>query len=212
MSKKNNTPSAAPLHGVPQADLVWQRPTSATQGDSDPNPIYHCVGRIASDWEQIEGAFENLFSMLMASPGPAAGRVYGVIGGVPNRIEALKAAADVVWLTRDVPASDGLRVALDTLLAHYRHASGRRNEVIHAQVANLATESAEHGIFLIPPSYATRKTELPWVALAKREGLEALSPYRYVLRDLEYFLARFTELRRWVLEYQTAYLRRFPVL
>lgn len=125
----------------------------------------------------------------------AAERVFGTINGVPGKIAAIEAAAEVAFRFWDVSEED--RATLKRLLAHYKAAAERRNDIAHAVVTHVSHDGKHCGVFLVPPYHATKKRDLIWDAIEK-EGLDQLGgAYRCTSADIETIGAKLTQLWSW---------------
>lgn len=158
------------------------------------------VGAALTQWEALESEFALLFSLVVGG-GEAAERAYGTIQGTKGRRDALEAAAAVYfyWTGRDTEVS--AQFAL--LMNHYTSASGRRNDIAHAVVQRVSVGSADHGHFLMPPRYATKRhKKLQFETLVSdAKGLEALThEYRFTSADVYHFARRFAAMAGWTTE------------
>jgi hypothetical protein len=168
------------------------------------------VGRTLSTWEYVEGLFSNLFAMFMDAPTSVAVRVYGTIVSNSGRRAALKEASESAFHRKRV--SPEHRKAWKELVAHYEPASNRRVEIAHGHVVQTAFgspgHSEEHGFFLMPPSYNTKKTDPIHIMITKK-WLDAAGDYRYTSQNIAHFEERFVELSQWASRFQTEYQMRY---
>ena len=108
----------------------WDRPEAKETGDSQRDPLYRAVGKALSQWERAEEGFAELFRILIGSRSNAAVRAYGSITNSAGRREALRSAAEVVFLESDVPDIE-IKEFKD-LLIHFEKASSRRDDIAPA--------------------------------------------------------------------------------
>jgi hypothetical protein len=135
-----------------------------------------------------------LFSVLIGIDQLAPRRVYGSIVSISGKLTALREAFEVAAYEADADRRD--RDTFRVLLEHYEKASNRRNEIAHGEAATLVGKKIR-GCFLLPPSYYTKKTDLPWVASKKASGMGAFGSYAYTSEHINQFSKRFDELQWW---------------
>jgi hypothetical protein len=183
-------------------------PVRAKQGDPEDTLLYTNVGIALTRWEIIEGTFAAVFSRFMeAGILEAAGRVYGTIGSVPGRIQALDAASVVAFYHRKVNEDE--RATWKSLMNHYREAGNRRNEIAHGVVMEFGDRSDPAkfgGYYLAPLPHNTKKTQPVVIAVMEQKEFGA---YRYTSDDILHFTTKFGHLVDWVMEFSAAYSQKY---
>ena len=185
-----------PVGTLPQPHEYWEKPPIRERGDYDTVGLFHGVGVALSTWENVELVFANMFSVFVESSSLAASRAYGAIASHSGRREALDNAAEIFFVSK--LAKESVRADFRTLMKHFKDAATRRNEIAHGIVTALIVDDREHGIFLMPPDYNSRKTspEMRGIGLGEVSPLFHLeADYRYVADDLKRFIERFDVLR-----------------
>src|SRR6266566_10008970 len=158
------------LTDVPSpARPYWEAPPKSRVGDTDPTQIYLNVGVALSNWANVEGIFAMLFTLFIDARTRGAARVFGSIGGLMGKVDALKAATGAAFFQRGVSLEDGKDWNL--LLEHYREATSRRNEIAHGMVMGYRIEDEERGSFLVP-AYNTKKSNPFWMNEAADDFLD----------------------------------------
>jgi hypothetical protein len=181
-----------PLPPLPESPrLYWKREPGKT--DNNETALYHGVGVCLSIWEGLENEFAILFRIFCESHTFAASRAYGAIASHSGRREALENAAEVYFHHAKTPPDH--QAYFKTLMAHFREASARRNEIAHAIVTSISIDNAPHEVFLIPADYNSRKTDaFPGDWEKDRYALFKIG-YRYSTDDVLYFRNGFSLLR-----------------
>lgn len=172
----------------------WERPPRAAKGSANSVEVHAAVGAALSQWETVETLVSALFALVSGAPNSrAAQRAYGTIGGVRGRCDALRAAGDIFFneIHKDAVGWE----SFNELLHNYQKASERRNDIAHGVAI---TEM--RGAFLAPPTYATKKIKL---IPPQTDSVEAWA-YAYSADDITALRAKFTELTKVVVDYQTA--------
>jgi hypothetical protein len=163
----------------------------ASQGDSAARDIYTDVGFAMDRWEHCETSFGVLYSALVKPEGGnhILMRSFGMITASRTRQQMIQAACDAYFATYK---NDDLKKKVRHLLNLYGDAAARRNEIAHALVMGEARHKVVDKVavplptvwFLVPPLFATRKTEM------HMQGPK----YRYSTRELSHFTKCFEEL------------------
>lgn len=182
----------APIKGGLPKDVppqaIWNRPAFKERGDSNADDIHKAIGMAISNWENLEEAFAVLFGLLVESRSPAAKRAYGAIASNSGRRDALAAAAEVYVHRKKL--DDDYKASFDLLLGHFQLAAARRNEIVHGHVVRFDFDGEDHGAFLLPASYNTKKTEA-FLTPSDDKYSFALADYRYTSEDVMTFTAKF---------------------
>ena len=169
----------------------FAKPILAKNGDPTAREIYTAVGLSLDRWEHCETSFGVLYSSLIETKGGnhILMRSFGVITASNTRREMIWHANDAYFATHE---NDDLKSQVRHLLNLYQDAAARRNEIAHAMVTGDANFKIvdNHAVplptiwFLVPPLFATRKTEM-----------NMLGPkYRYSTKELSGFTVCFEEL------------------
>lgn len=191
---------------APNPGEYWKAPASASQGEPEVSVIFTAVGAALSNWEHVEASFATMFGTLLEGARFAAERVFGTMVSNSNKRTALSAASSVVFVYRHVSEADTETWKL--LLRHYDEASIRRTEIAHGVVTGVSTDKP-HGLFLMPPTYNTKKVTLPWIA-AQKEGIDVFGhQYRYTSEDIYHFHSRFGDLVNWTLGFHSEYIQKY---
>jgi hypothetical protein len=188
------------IHELPPPDKFWERPEPKSRGDDNEETIYIAQGRSLHRWEMLESFFAIFFGYLVQSQSLAARRAYGSIASARGRRDAIRAAAEIFFINHAVSKQDQER--FDKLMRHFESASGRRNEIAHSVLMNVA----DLGWFILPPEYNTNKT-LSGFKIEKAEyGILEMLPgkYRYTSADITHFYERFDLLRTALFSYMQA--------
>jgi hypothetical protein len=191
---------------IPQVGTFWHRPPASDTGDATDEVLYERVGQALSQWEETETEFADLFGMLMSAESLAAERVFGTINGVHSKATALDAAAAVAFRRWRVSEED--RTTYRLLIAHYKAAAERRNDIAHAVVQRWSHNSKDSGAFLMPPGHATKK----WAPFWERsgQGLDSLgAAYRYTSGDLDGITSKFGLLEMWAVNFEIHFMNRY---
>jgi hypothetical protein len=193
----SKAPQSVGIGNVPRRDkATWKRPPTAAFGDPTPEPLFESVGVALTAWENLEFAFAALFATFMHADRVAAGRVYGGIFSAGGRRDALKAAAEVEFLRRDVAEADVK--AFESLVSHWEDAGSRRGDIAHGCVSRWSRNTKDRGYFLSPPFYSSGKVDL---------GGEVA--YQYTSADVRHFATRFDELGGWAMAFYGAYAQKY---
>jgi hypothetical protein len=183
-------------------EKYWARPASVHYGDSEIDLLYSLVGQILSQWEEVELALANLFSVMSEADTPASSmavnRTYGAIGFNSGRRQAVSFVAELYFgrqFWRKAKAD------LNLLLKHIEYASSRRDDVAHGRVTSVTVNGVYHGCFLVAPEYNTRFS-YPYMGDVKDDPISFLrSRYRYTGNDLMILLQKLSQLRLQVHHY-----------
>lgn len=193
---------------VPPLAQYWDRAFPADTGDASSDVLFRSVGAALTQWQMVESSFASLFGMLVHSEFVLAGRVYGSLVSPGTRRDALEAAWEVRCANGRIEEGD--RATWSLLLKHHTSANQRRNEIAHAMVVGLGVDNANHGFFLVPPSYNTGKTDMAFVSLMTKTGLDSFGHhYRYTSADVNRFAQNFVELSRWASRFSGRYLTKY---
>lgn len=160
-------------------------------GDQTAREIYTAVGFSLDRWEHCETSFGVLYSSLIETRGGnhILMRSFGVITASNARREMILHANDAYFATYK---NDELKRQVRHLLSLYKDAAARRNEIAHAMVmGDMPFKILDNHVvplptiwFLVPPLFATRKTEM------HMRGPK----YRYSTKELSHFTTCFEEL------------------
>jgi hypothetical protein len=195
------------LTDVPSpAKPYWAAPPKSLVGDADQSLIYLNVGMALSKWGNVEGIFAMLFTLFIDARTLGAARVFGSIGGLMGKVDALKAATGAAFFQRGVSADDQRDWKL--LLEHYREATDRRNEIAHGMVMGYQIEDEERGSFLVPV-YNTKKSNPFWMNEQAHDFLDRLGQYRYTSGDIAYLSDKFRQLNGWGVRFHIAYSAKY---
>ena len=184
MTKKFERLPIPPLNGY------WNAPSPTKYGDKTCEVIFTSVGRALTEWESIETAFSLMFGLFVESGSEAAKRAYGAITSPNGRSQALLMAAEIFAGRKKskFPWED-----FELLRKHHQNASGRRNEIAHGIVTTFNLDGTEHGCFLMPASYNSKKTDartVEWwekVASSEDQFEQFGAGYRYTSTDINHF-------------------------
>jgi len=176
----------------------FANPILATEGDSNASAIYQKVGVALDRWERCEVSFAVLYSALILANADnhVLLRAFGSVIASNTKREMIWHANDAFfesWMNGDfAEQAANLKKQTRKLLNLYGKAAARRNEIAHSQVngelrhkvVNQKAVMLPTIWFLVPPLFATRKTEL----------FHHGPKYRYSTRELSHFTACFEEL------------------
>lgn len=190
----------SPMHAF------WDRPTPATMGEDDPNKIFLAVGGALTTWEGVEESFCSLLAILVGSKSPSLPRIYGTMISSSARIEAIKAAGEVLF---DLHPDTAAKEKFELLIKHFQKAATARNEIAHGRVCKFTLNGTHYKYFLVAPGYLTRKTE-PTTAFFRPDVQEKYavdnlaginSTYRYISSDIAHYNEKFKTLSDWAADY-----------
>jgi hypothetical protein len=162
--------------------------------------------------------FARAFGIFLGGSFEAANRIYGALSGFPVKLLVLQEAAGGALL--EAKAGPEVRTTWNLLTSHYQEASNRRNEIAHGQVRHTiwlegddpppGSPEVAHdlGFFLLPRYNNPKKTRPFWIR-EEAEGVD-LGKYKYTHKDLQVLTHRFQGLADWTLEFQQAYVERYP--
>ena len=162
----------------------WDIPTPLpTIGETLTDAIHTATGKALTSWEYLEEALAHLFALILgvgADPEtePAI-RAYGSVISFKSRADMVRAAADVFFRLHP---SETLQPEFIALLTACIGWSGRRNDVAHGKVTNLAPLFPQ-GVFLVPGYYNN-----------KRQQLGKGPSYRYTAQEIRKFEEGFVDL------------------
>lgn len=178
-----------PLHQNP-----WDVAPILDQGDPTVDDIYMMVGAALTSWELLDQAQASIFGLLVASRFQAAEAAYGTIGSFSGRSDMVIAAAELVlWFNQPLLAE--LKIAVNSA----GKLSGRRNEIAHGVATGYSTHGpgglVDHGHFLGPASYATRKKSQVW-GWHSGPGVWARGKYAYTASQIGEYANAFSATQR----------------
>lgn len=175
---------------LPEPTECWKASPEKPAGDDDPASIYLAVGAALSHWESVENSFAMLFAALVESSSPAASRTFGAIVGNPSRRDVLNRSAQIFLKRHPVTLDD--QEEFETLMEHYRLASGRSSEIAHGVVSRLNLADEDCGSFLVPPEYRSKLTGASTAdGQDPRKYSVASGNYRYTSHDIAEFASKF---------------------
>jgi hypothetical protein len=184
---------------IPPIDKYWNAPPTNLDGSPNADLVYLSVGRALSEWEFAETMFASLFAELVEGESDAAKRVYGNMTSTATKRAAIEAAAEI-YASRHPKGYS--KEHLKLLLAHYVSASGRRNEIAHGSVEKFDIDGKDHGFFLCPAMYNTKKNEAKTLEFWQRVAeMNSSNPfmvfgqlYRYTHTEIQQFAEKFKAL------------------
>lgn len=153
----------------PEDPSPWDVAPLLPKGDDDPTLLWTAVGRALTAWEKLDGVQADIFGVLVGSRGGAAVAAYGTIQSTASRTEMVGVAAEVV-----LKLEPDFFAELKALLNLCGKLGARRNDIAHGVVSNFrasvadengAVSETDHGHYLVPANYATRrrsKVEQNW--------------------------------------------------
>lgn len=184
---------------IPPIHDYWNAPQPQDYGDKSNDTVFKSVGYALTTWEQIETALSRMFQLFTESGSDAAVRAFGAISSAAGRREALEMAAEIYASKKytNFPVDD-----LRLLMSHIGKASGKRNEIAHGIVTSFILDGKDHGFFLVPASYISRKNEaktLEWwnkmSSTSQENQFDVFgSKYRYTSSDIDHFSGLFDKL------------------
>ena len=134
----------------------WHVPDREPLGDKAAEAVYLAVGRSLSQWEQLEIALGQLFTVLAQSRSQAAFRVYGNFAAATSRYDALDLAAEIYFHWNEGVWSH--YKTFNDLLKIMRWAAPRRNDIAHGHVVIYAMgEGSGYNHYLVPADYNSRR-------------------------------------------------------
>lgn len=131
----------------------FKRPPKPLKGNKTPAAIYQAMGRSLTQWAHLERELGRLFMILVQGQGPGLARGFGAIASAHGRIDVLKAAAEAELIRF---GKSDLLTNLNTRLSVIDHASGRRNDIAHGNLAHIA----DYGHVLVPSLDDPKRTDL----------------------------------------------------
>ena len=169
----------------------WDIATISAVGEENEIPIYLAVGMALSSWEATEQALARIFGTLVNSRHFSAEAAFGLATSSGARLEMLLAAAErmLIW-------EADLLARLKAETVRVRNLAARRNDIAHGMVTGYSTQGeegvTEHGCFLVPPSYATRKWSHPFgITVGDHTQLK----YAYTAEQIHCYIAQFDAVR-----------------
>lgn len=184
---------------IPEIHEYWDEPDTKDFGYKSEDTLFISIGHALTVWEQIENMLSMMFALFVESGSDAARRAYGAISSASGRREALGMAAQVFAGNQvsDFPMRD-----FQLLMNHVGKASGRRNEIAHGIVTSFSLDGNEHGFFLVPADYNSRKTAARTIEWRKNLSAQTStdqfaifgSLYRYTSSDINHFRHLFKKL------------------
>jgi hypothetical protein len=163
------------------------RPLPQTDGEQEEDVLHLAVGRIAHNWEHLEGALFYLYQRVsgFAHQGgnyAACAATYGAVISSSGRRDVLEAMVRVTY-----PPESGASELLLPILSRVQRGVGRRNDAVHG----LVVRYNRVGLFVMPPNYVPIA---PWTAHD-----ETSFKYRYDVGCLAGINSVLQELRKEVL-------------
>jgi hypothetical protein len=179
----------------------WDRPPIPTHGDSDDDTTYAGVGRVVTEWEQVELALSRLYSLFMGRfEHRETMREYGDGTVLKGRLERLARAHET--FTRRVP-DQALESEFDSLIERIRLFAERRNDVAHGLVWPIqwngppAIELGPFQFCVVPPDYKKKlfdPNNMPLYVYTRHE-LDGLQAVFFTLSDeVHHFIAKLYEI------------------
>lgn len=180
----------------------FARSKPAAIGDSDADATFRAVGLALTNWELAETDLATLFSMLSGATDVGAfnaiRRAFGAIESSAGRRKAIEAAAEI-YFSHDWKDS-AVSGPFNGLMAAFRDASARRDEIAHGIVHALSVNNEQLGCFLYPAEYNTQRTHA-WMAGDGDPFDFKRAAYRYTAGDIVEYARKFGELGGRVLSY-----------
>ncbi len=136
----------------------WDRPPFPTRGDTDDDMTYAGVGRVVTEWEQVELELGRLYSLFVDRHEQLeAEREYGTGSTFLPRLEKLKNAHE--QFSQLIP-DQGLEAEFVALIERIKKFSSLRNDVAHGIVRPIQWTIPSHAAerfrlesCLVPPTY-----------------------------------------------------------
>jgi hypothetical protein len=161
MAAKRPKKTVPKVKNPPQGPNPWDIAPLLPKGDAEATPIWTAVGKALTVWERLDGVLADIFGVMVGSRGGAATAALGIIGTSSTRAEMLNVAGAIV-LQKDAT----LLSALKSITRRAGYLSSRRNDIAHGVVGHFveghtdehgAVTEVDHGHYLTPATYATRK-------------------------------------------------------
>jgi hypothetical protein len=139
----------------------WDRPPLPSKGDDDDDITYAGVGRVVTEWEQVEQALAALYSLLVGRfEDREATREYGEGAVLKGRLERLARVAEGFFVSI---RNQDLEGEFDSLLDKVRLYADRRNDIAHGRVWDIEWFIRRPGVLpdpnirfqfcVVPPDY-----------------------------------------------------------
>ncbi|PWF53633.1 hypothetical protein BHT19_0023095 [[Kluyvera] intestini] len=187
----------------------WSRDKleSVTIGDDNPDLIFHAVGLALTQWETLENAIFELYSIFCGCDNPlttnALRRMLGAIESSDGRRKALEEAARIYFGDHNYP--DGIAKPYKLLFASHKKASDRRNEIAHGIVHGFVIDNENKGNFLFPARYNSgRNTPYMDASFGENGGQFMTEMYRYTSREIYAIAQKFGVLTAFTFECMVA--------
>ena len=124
----------------------WDVPAKPTHAPDRSDEIYAAVGRALSNWDEVELALAEIFSIFTGTPifgdrpfeEPAI-RAYGSVISFNGRTEMLEAASRGYFHNKKTPTAE-LEKNFRALLTECKGFAGRRNDFAHGRVEFLLSQ------------------------------------------------------------------------
>jgi hypothetical protein len=171
-------------------------------GDKEASATFHAVGLALTNWELAETALATLFYVLSnateANALNAIRRAFGAIESSAGRRKAIEAAAEIYF------AHDWKNKVVSEpflgLMAAFKDASARRDEIAHGIVHGMKVNDEELGCFLYPSEYNTQRTQA-WITSDADPFAFKRALYRYTSKNILEYAQKFFELHNHVWSY-----------
>ena len=151
----------------------WDRPPLALTGDQDDEKTYAGVGRIITEWEDVEGALSHLCSLFVGEYLQIdAIRRYGNGGVSSVRITKL---ADVARIYFQKRANQNIEADFEELIERLLKYSQRRHDVAHGVVRALYDANDNFLYYGVVPAYYN----------AKHFGQDNIPTYLYARKEMD---------------------------
>jgi hypothetical protein len=187
---------------MPQPPDPWQSTSFPQNGDVHDIATYAGVGRVLSQWEEVEVRLGAIYTILTGQPDDVdAFREYGIGRIFVDRVKTFERAACAFFIPRPNQRLEG---RIHDLLREVKRLSDKRNEVAHGIVRPIQWMRARRfddppgGQFVLVPShynkrkftrgtlpdYAYTSVELHSLEMELFEVRKALAEYDLTLRVL----------------------------
>ena len=166
----------------------WDVAPLLEQGDVDAEPLFSSVGKALTAWEKLDQVQANLFGIIVGSRRGAAVAAYGLVAASSARTEMMVAAAEIV-----LAESPELLGEVTAILTEIGRWGARRNDIAHGVVSHYTSSwngepDKDHGHYLIPASYATRKR-----AKVRGESMMTRGKYAYTAAQVMTYAGHFQD-------------------
>lgn len=175
----------------------WERPLTPTIGDTNVENTYAGIGRVTSEWENIELVLADLFSLFVGRyQDPLAIQEYGSENVFSRRAEHLCNAATGFFQNHPNQSLEG---ELDELMGRLREYAQRRHDVAHGVVKPMQWSRSPHAheesdalhYCVVPPDHKGKdyRADEPAYAYTRAEmDLIANSLYRASTEVIGYLM------------------------